>query len=100
MRLPLGPHGAVLKARDTWPRTAKVSCHPSQDWDDSVEVVERVSVRSCVRRGAAIEVLVDSHERYPWKFSAQQARTGRQALPAGEDAVESNGRIGAAGRRC
>ncbi len=151
VRLPLGPHGVVLKVRDTWPRTAKVYCHPSQDWDDSVEVVERVPVRSCVRRGAAIDlvldrgrenrsqfvfarargrevifwqsarttkqarpavstptrrasglvldILVDSHERYPWRFSAQQATTRRQALPAGDYAVESDGRIVAAVER-
>lgn len=151
VRLPLGPHGVVLKVRDTWPRTAKVYCHPSQDWDDSIEVVERVPVRSCVRRGAAIdlvldrgrenrsqfvftrargcevifwqsartakqarpavstptrrasglvlEILVDSHERYPWKFSAQQATTRRQALPAGDYAVEHGGRIVAAVER-
>jgi len=151
VRLPLGPHGVVLKVRDTWPRTAKVYCHPSSDWDDSVEVVQRVPVRSCVRRGAAIdlvldrgrenrsqfvftrargrevvfwqsartnrqarpavstptrrasglvlEILVDSHERYPWKFSAQQATTRRHALPAGDYAVEHGGRVVAAVER-
>ena len=52
VRLPLGPHGVVLKVRDTWPRTAKVYCHPSQDWDDSVEVVERVPVRGPASRRA------------------------------------------------
>jgi hypothetical protein len=30
VRLPLGPAGVVLKVRDTWPRTAKVYCHPAQ----------------------------------------------------------------------
>ncbi len=145
VRLPLGLHGVVLKVRDTWPRTAKVYCHPSLDWDDAVEVVERVPVKSCVRRGAAIDlvldrgrenrsqfvftrargrevifwqsartarqarpsvttptrraaglvldILVDSHERYPWGFSAQQATTRRQALPAGDYAVEQDGRV-------
>jgi hypothetical protein len=29
IRLPLGANGVVLKVRDTWPRTAKVYCHPS-----------------------------------------------------------------------
>jgi len=135
----------VLKVRDTWPRTASVYCHPSIDWPDDPEVVERVPVRSCVRRSAAIdlvldrgrenrsqfvftrargrevifwqsartarqarpnvsiptqrasgqvlEILVDSHERYPWKFTAQQATTRRQGLPAGDYAVELDGRI-------
>ena len=115
---------------------------------DEIEVVERVAVRSCVRRGAAIdlvlergrenrsqfvftrargrevifwqsartarqarpavttptrrasgrgvEILVDSHQRYPWRFSAQQATTRRQALPAGDYAVEVDGRVVAA----
>jgi hypothetical protein len=151
VRLPLGPDGIVLKVRDTWPRTAKVYCHPSTDWSEELEVIERVAVRSCARRGAAIdlvldrgrenrsqfvfarargrevifwqsartarqarpavttprrrasgqvlEILVDSHERYPWKFSAQQATTRRQALRAGDYAVEVDGRIVAAVER-
>jgi hypothetical protein len=49
--------------------------------------------------GQTLEILVDSHERYPWKFSAQQATTRRQALPAGDYAVESDGRIAAAVER-
>jgi hypothetical protein len=151
VRVPLGVDGVVLKVRDTWPRTAKVYCHPSSDWNDGLDVVERVPVRSCVRRGAAIDlvldrgrenrsqfvfsrargrevifwqtartnrqarpavttptrrsaggvldILVDSHERYPWKFSAQQATTRRQALPAGDYAVEADGQIVAAVER-
>jgi hypothetical protein len=145
VRLPLGPNGVVLKVRETWPRTAKVYCHPSHDWPAELEIVERVPVRSCVRRGAAVdlvldrgrenrsqfvftrargrevifwqsartarqarpavslptqrasgqvlEIVVDSHERYPWKFSAQQASTVRRALPAGDYAVEADGRV-------
>lgn len=27
IRLPLGPDGVVLKARETWPRLTKVFCH-------------------------------------------------------------------------
>lgn len=27
LRLPVGRDGVALKARDTWPRTAKVYCH-------------------------------------------------------------------------
>ncbi|MCC5953167.1 MAG: Lsr2 family protein [Acidimicrobiia bacterium] len=140
VRLPIDEAGIVLKVRDTWPRTAKVYCHPSTDWPADPEIVERVGVRSCVRRGAAIdlvldrgrenrsqfvftrargrevifwqsartarqarpnvavptrrasgralEILVDSHERYAWKFTAQQATTRRQALPAGDYATE------------
>ena len=151
LRLPLTEAGIVLKVRETWPRTAKVYCHPSDDWPDEPDIVERVPVRSCVRRGAAIdlvldrgreyrsqfvfarargrevifwqsartarqarpnvsvptqrasgqvlEILVDSHERYPWRFSAQQATTRRQALPAGDYGVELGGTIVAAVER-
>jgi hypothetical protein len=145
VRLPLTDKGIVLKVRDTWPRTAKVYCHPSNDWPEDLDVVERVPVRSCLRRGAAIdlvldrgrenrsqfvftrargrevifwqsartarqarpnvalptqrasgrtlEILVDSHEHYPWTFAAQQATTRRLALPAGDYAVELDGNV-------
>ncbi len=150
VRLPLGRDGVVLKVRDTWPRTAKVYCHEAA-WPDDVEIVERVPVRSCVRRGAAIdlvldrgrehrsqfvftvargrrmifwqsartrkqarpnvtlptkrasgqvlEILVDTHERYPWAFGPQQATTRRRALPAGDYAVELDDRFVAAVER-
>lgn len=151
VRLPLGDHGVVLKVKDTWPRTAKVYCHPSDDWPDEPDVVERVEVRSCRRRGAAIDlvldrgrenrsqfvftrargrevifwqsartsrqarpnvtvptrraagqvldILVDTHERYPWNFARQQATIQRRALPEGDYAVEADGRIVAAVER-
>ena len=154
VRLPIGPQGIALKARDTWPRTAKVYCHRADEWPDvhdGLEVIERVRVRSCVRRGASIdlvldrgrenrsqfvfakargrevifwqsartakqarpnvdlptaraagrrlEIIVDSHERYAWKFAHQQAMTRRSGLPAGDYAVEHDGRIVAAVER-
>lgn len=46
-----------------------------------------------------LEILVDSHERYPWKFTAQQATTRRQGLAAGDYAVEFDGTIVAAVER-
>ncbi len=141
----------VLKVRDVWPRTAKVYCHRAPGWPDDPDVVERVPVRSCQRRGAAVdlvldrarenrsqfvftkargrdvifwqsgrtarqarpnvtlptaraagqvlEILVDSHERYAWTFNHQQATTTRRPLPAGDYAVELDGRIVAAVER-
>jgi hypothetical protein len=59
VRLPLGPDGLVLKVRETWPRTAEVYCHPSEHWPADPEVVERVPVRAWVRRGAAIDLVLD-----------------------------------------
>lgn len=151
IRLPLGPNGVALKVRETWPRTSKVYCHRADDWPDDLEVIERVPVRSCVRRGAAVdlvldrarehrsqfvfteargremifwqsartakqarpavslptaraagqilEIVVDSHERYAWKFDRQQATTTRRALPAGDYAVAIDGEIIAAVER-
>ncbi len=151
VRVPLGRDGIALKVRETWPRTTKVYCHRADDWPDDAEIVERVPVRSCVRRGAAIdvvldrarehrsqfvfttargrdvifwqsartakqarpavsvpaaraagrvlEIIVDSHERYAWKFDQQQATTIRQALPAGDYAVAVDGGIVAAVER-
>ncbi len=151
VRLPLRDGPVVLKVREVWPRTAKVYCHRAPGWPDDVEIIERVAVRSCLRRGAAVdlvldrgrenrsqfvftkargrdvifwqtartrrqarpnvslptaraagrtlEILVDSHERYPWTFRHQQATTVRRALPAGDYAVEVDGRILAAVER-
>ena len=150
IRLPLGD-GVALKVKDTWPRTAKIYCHRADVWPDDLEVVERIPVRSCVRRGAAIdlvldrgrefrsqfvftmarrremifwqsarttkqarpsvalptaraegrvlEILVDTHEQYPWTFTHQQATTSRRALPAGDYAVTVADRIVAAVER-
>lgn len=36
----------------------------------------------------ALEIVVDTRERYPWKFEKQQATTVRRALPIGDYAVE------------
>jgi len=137
IRLPLATGELVLKARDSWPRTAKVYCHRAEHWPEDPEIVERVPIRSCQRRGVAIDlelhrprenrsqlvftriqggregifwqsahttrqarpgirvprrraaelteitILVDTRERYPYKFAQQQASTERRALPAG-----------------
>jgi hypothetical protein len=46
-----------------------------------------------------LEILVDSHERYPWAFAHQQAVTLRQPLLAGDYAVTVDDRIVAAVER-
>jgi len=147
IRLPLATGELVLKARDSWPRTAKVYCHRAESWPDRPQIIERVPIRSCQRRGVAIDlvldrprenrsqlvftriqggregifwqtarttrqarpgirvprrlaagqaeltILVDSRERYPYKFAQQQATTERQALPAGDYAVAHDGEV-------
>jgi hypothetical protein len=51
--------GVVLKARETWPTTSRVYCHPLQEWPEDAEIVEEVAVRSCRRRGSAIDLVLD-----------------------------------------
>ena len=58
LRLPL-EGGILLKARDRWPTTARVYCHPLEEWPDDAEIVEQIAVRSCRRRGAAIDLVLD-----------------------------------------
>lgn len=146
--------GLVFRARETWPRTKAVYCHPvpASEWPAEPEVVERVPLRACQRRGAAIDIVadrsreqrsqlvftrargrqvvfwqsprtatqsrpdvrlpsarafgvadlqivVDSHERYPYRFAGQQVTTVRRALRCGDYAVEVDGTVVAAVER-
>ena len=143
--VPVGSTPMVLKAKDTWPRTGKVYCHRGE-WPDEADVVETVPVRSCVRRGVAIdlvldrsresrsqfvvttlkggregifwqtasttrktrpgmrlptrrsaggvlEIVVDTRERYAWKFERQQVTLSKRALSVGDYAVEAHGDV-------
>ena len=177
VRIPLGPNGVVVKAKERWPRTAKVYCHRAEAWPADADVVERVPTRVCTSRGASIElvldrgrenrsqfvltrakgrpvifwqsarttkqarpnvrlptaraagvtkqpadtgdeldsassdfvvpgppagsltVVVDSHERYAWRFRHQQVTTTKRRLDVGDYAVEAGGRVVAAVER-
>jgi hypothetical protein len=59
VRIPLGPSGIVVKARETWPKASKVYCHRADGWPDDAEIMERHPVRSCTRRGPAIDLVLD-----------------------------------------
>ncbi|HWC12078.1 MAG TPA: ERCC4 domain-containing protein [Acidimicrobiales bacterium] len=153
LRLPLGD-GLVFRTKDTWPRTNALYCHPvpGSEWPDQPDIVERVALRACARRGAAIdvvaarsreqrsqivftiargremvfwqsprtrkqarpdvrlptaraagipelEIVVDAHERYPYRFTGQQVRTVRRGLPCGDYAVAVGGQLVAAVER-
>ncbi|HEY0398989.1 MAG TPA: ERCC4 domain-containing protein [Acidimicrobiia bacterium] len=147
LQLPVSGRQLILKSRETWPRTNKIYCHRAEDWPDSAQIVEEVPIRSCVRRGVAIDlvldrarenrsqfvfttiqggregifwqsprttrkarpgirvptrraggltdlvILVDTRERYPYRFAKQQTETRRHALPSGDYGVESEGEI-------
>ena len=143
--VPLAPNPLVLKAKETWPRTAKVYCHRGE-WPDDPEIVEETPVRSCIRRGVAIdlvldryrenrsqfvvtalkdgregifwqtakttrktrpgmrlptrrsaagvlEIVVDTRERYAWKFEPRQVTLAKRALTVGDYAVEVDGAV-------
>ncbi|GAA3610535.1 hypothetical protein GCM10022223_28300 [Kineosporia mesophila] len=155
LRLPLG-EGLVFATKDTWPRTSALYCHPLplDAWphDDTLDEVEKVKLRVCDRRGAAIdivadrtresrtqivfthargrqmvfwqsprtrkqsrpdvrtptaraagiselEILVDAHEKYPYKFPQQAVTTTRKALTCGDYAIMLNDRTIAAVER-
>ncbi len=153
MRLPLGD-GLVFRTAGTWPRTKALFCYPVtvDEWPGEPEIVERVPVRACVRRGASIDlvlargrenrsqlvfttargrdavfwqsartrkqarpnvnmptaraagivdlqIIVDSRERYPYRFADQQVGTTRRALPCGDYGLELDGQLVAAVER-
>lgn len=80
VRIPVGELGIVLKVRDTWPRTTKVYCHRAEGWPDDPEIVERVPVRHCVRRGAAIDLVLDRGRENRSQFVLTRIRGGREAI--------------------
>lgn len=79
VRLPLGPNGLVLKTRETWPRTTKVYCHRASGWPDDAEIFERVPVRTCSRRGPAIDLILDRARENRSQLVVTQAR-GREVI--------------------
>lgn len=77
IRLPLGD-GLVLKTREPWPRTGKLYCHPAA-WPDAPEIIEQVAVRTCRRRGAAIDLVLDRARLNRSQIVFTRAR-GRQMI--------------------
>jgi hypothetical protein len=147
MLLPLDA-GMVFRTSGTWPRTSALYCYPvpADEWPESPDIVERAGLRSCVRRGAAIdlvldrgrenrsqivftrargrdavfwqsprtrkqarpnvttptaraagiaelEIVVDSRERYAYRFGGQRVATVRRALPCGDYGLVTDGRL-------
>lgn len=60
IRLPLGG-GLVFATSGTWPRAKALYCHPLdiESWPSDAEPLERVPLRACARRGAAIDIVAD-----------------------------------------
>lgn len=79
VRLPLDG-GLILKVRDKWPTTARVYCHPfAGPWPTSAEVIERVPIVTCRRRGPAIDLLLDRARQDRSQFVFTQSR-GRSMI--------------------
>lgn len=80
VRLPL-PRPVVLKVKDNWPRTSKIYCHPAVEWpaDHQLDVVERIPAVSCVRRGVAIDLVLDRGRENRSQFVFTNAR-GREMI--------------------
>lgn len=79
LSVPIGPAPLVLKANDTWPRTAKVYCHRGE-WPDDADVIEEVPVRSCARRGVAIDLVLDRGRENRSQFVVTTLKGGREGI--------------------
>lgn len=77
LRLPLGG-GIELKARERWPATARVYCHPLEAWPADAEVLEEVAIRRCERRGAAIDLVLDRARENRSQFIFTEPHRGRK----------------------
>lgn len=97
LRVPLGD-GLVFRTKGTWPRTNALYCHPVAvvEWSPRTRKQARPDVRLPTARAAGIadlEIVVDSHERYPYTFTGQQARTVRRGLACGDYAITHSGQV-------
>ena len=52
LHVPIGSDGLVFRTKDT----SALYCHPVAvtEWPDQPEIVERIPLKTCTRRGAAI----------------------------------------------
>ncbi len=93
LRLPLGG-GMVFRTSGTWPRAKALYCYPVtiDEWPADPDIVERAPIRSCIRRGAAIDLILDRgrESRSQLVFTTargrdavfwQSPRTRKQARP-------------------
>ena len=148
LRIPLPGGDLLFRTSGTWPRVKALYCYPVSldEWPDAAVIVERVPLRSCRRRGAAIDlicdrardnrsqlvftqargrdavfwqsartrkqarpnvrtptaralgipdlqIVVDAHEQYAYRFVTQQVSTVRRALPCGDYGLVLNGQL-------
>jgi ERCC4 domain len=154
LRVPLAGGDLLFRTSGTWPREKALFAYPVplDEWPDDPVIVEQVRLRSCARRGAAIDVIadrsrhnrsqlvftqargrdvvfwqsprtrkqarpnvrtptarahgieelqivVDSHEQYAYRFATQQVTTVKRALPCGDYGIIIDGRLTASVER-
>ena len=75
LRLPLGS-GLIFRTKGTWPRTSALFCYPvpRSEWPAEPDVVERIPLRSCVQRGAAIDIIADRGREHRSQIVYTKAR--------------------------
>jgi hypothetical protein len=80
LRLPLAG-GLVFRTSGTWPRTKALYCYPVpvEEWPAEPELVDTCGLRSCVRRGAAIDLVLDRTRENRSQIVYTTAR-GREAV--------------------
>ncbi len=67
--------GVILKAREPWPTSSRVYCHPWEGaWPEEAEVLEEVPVRHCARRGPAIDLVLERGQRNRAQFVYTEVR--------------------------
>lgn len=148
LRVPLAGGDLLFRTSGTWPREKALFAYPVplDEWPDDPAIVERIPLRSCIRRGAAIDVIadrsrhnrsqlvftqargrdavfwqsprtrkqarpnvrtptarahgiaelqivVDSHEQYAYRFATQQVTTVKRALPCGDYGIVVDGQL-------
>jgi hypothetical protein len=148
LRVPLASGDLVFRTSGTWPRTKALYCYPVglDEWPPDAVIVEHLPLRSCQRRGAAIDlivdrsrenrsqlvftqargrdavfwqsqrtrkqarpnvrtptarahgiadlqIIVDAHEQYPYRFATQQVSTVKRALPCGDYGLVVDGQL-------
>src|SRR5450755_2599387 len=73
--------GLVFRTKGTWPRTSALYCHAVgiDEWPAEPEIVERVALRACARRGAAIDVVCDRGREQRSQIVFTRAR-GREVV--------------------
>jgi len=148
LRVPLAGGDLLFRTSGTWPREKALFAYPVplHEWPDDPMIVEQVPLRSCRRRGAAIDVIadrsrhnrsqivftqargrdmvfwqsprtrkqarpnvrtptarahgiedlqiiVDSHEQYAYRFPTQHVTTVKRALPCGDYGILVDGEL-------